>query len=367
MNNKGNDKYLDNIAQQYLLMLPEPLTLDEEKFYLNRIKNGDKNARKVFIERNLRLVVFIAKEYIGKGLDFEDLIAEGNVGLIKSLNSYDYDKNNKFSTYATWVIKTHIHLAIIKQSRTIRLPNNLVHKYREFIKVQEELEINLNRKVTFEEVANKMNISTAALYKIIEPFKEIISLNTTINDVELIDMIADDHEDNKDNKINKEELEKYLSLLNRERDRKVLELHYGINCEKKYTLEEVANKFNISYEMVRRIVKRSLNQLKEIIEKDIKPVDIRPELQIEKLYERFNIGVGYSKNEIDNVINSLSLEEQNILILRFDKKYKNPEDNPNWLSEYNDFLYCIIYPKIKKMLIKNRKIQQKQSIIKKVG
>lgn len=257
-------KYLSEIGSFPLL------TKDEETELGKRILNGDKLAEKKLVESNLRLVVDIAKGYVDKGLDFLDLIQEGNLGLMKAVTRFDVSKGYKFSTYATWWIRQAMQRAIADKSRNIRLPVHMQELIVKYKKIFSELSIELNREPTINEIANKLNISANKILTIIYYLNDTTSINTIISidsedNIELQDYIADttiNFEDEFD-KITKDDLIKLLYSSNlKERDINVLILRFGLNGNAAMTLEEVGKIFNLTRERIRQIEARALKKIR---------------------------------------------------------------------------------------------------------
>ena len=244
------------------------LTAEEEKNLAMRMENGDMDAKKRLAEANLRLVVSIAKRYVGRGMLFLDLIQEGNLGLIKAVEKFDYRKGYKFSTYATWWIRQAITRAIADQARTIRIPVHMVETINKLIRVQRQLLQEKGREPYPEEIAEKMNLPVERVREIQKISQEPVSLETPIGEEEdshLGDFIQDDNvpvpAEAAAFTLLKEQLVEVLGTLT-EREQKVLRLRFGLDDGRARTLEEVGKEFNVTRERIRQIEAKALRKLR---------------------------------------------------------------------------------------------------------
>ena len=254
--------YLKEIGKVPLLSAEEEIELAQ------KMELGDEEAKKKLAEANLRLVVSIAKRYVGRGMLFLDLIQEGNLGLIKAVEKFDYRKGYKFSTYATWWIRQAITRAIADQARTIRIPVHMVETINKLIRVSRQLLQELGREPSPEEIAEEMNMPVERVREILKISQEPVSLETPIGEEEdshLGDFIQDDNvpvpADAAAFTLLKEQLVEVLSTLT-DREQKVLRLRFGLDDGRARTLEEVGKEFNVTRERIRQIEAKSLRKLR---------------------------------------------------------------------------------------------------------
>ena len=262
---------IDDPVRMYLKEIGKVplLTADEEVILAKRIQDGDNDAKKRLEEANLRLVVSIAKRYVGRGMQFLDLIQEGNLGLIKAAEKFDYEKGFKFSTYATWWIRQAITRAIADQARTIRVPVHMVENINKLVRAKRELVQKYGREPSPEELADYMEISVERVMEIQKISQEPVSLETPVgeeDDSHLCDFVQDDHmpvpEEVATQTALKGQIAEALSTLS-ERERKVLQLRFGLIDGKTRTLEEVGAEFRVTRERIRQIEAKALRKLRQ--------------------------------------------------------------------------------------------------------
>ena len=254
--------YLKEIGSVKLLSPEEEVELSK------RAEAGDQKAKDRIIEANLRLVVSIAKKYVGRGIPFLDLIQEGNMGLIKAVEKFDYAKGFKFSTYATWWIRQSITRGIADKGKTIRVPVHMVETINKTLRTSRMLLQELGREPTNEEIAKKMNMPVAKIDEILKTSRDPVSLDTPIGeeeDSQLGDFIEDESllspVDSASFSMLKEELEEAMASLT-ERERNVIKLRFGLDDGKTRTLEEVGKEFNVTRERIRQIEAKALRKLR---------------------------------------------------------------------------------------------------------
>lgn len=403
-----NTVYTDDSVKMYLQEIHKPiLTKEQEKSLALRIRNGDEKAKELFIERNLRLVIKVARKYTGHGISFLDLIQEGNLGLIKAVDKFDVTKGYKFSTYATCWIRQSIQRSLGDKSRNIRLPVHLYEKVKKYELLKKELSLKFNREPTFEELSKKMRVSIDTIYKYERLEHDTISLNMIVGDEdsELEDFISLSTE-SIDNQFIEEDLKdvienllKNSNLTTKEID--ILKLRFGIGTNDPKTLEETGKIYGVSRERIRQIqekalkkIRRSYNvkelaiymdnpkeaqknidryrlkyqqhSLQKIKLKDRKESELKMEMQEktkrkskDNLYEYFS---DYSKTEVSKVISRLDEDELELLHKRYGDNLLEPVKNDIDADEKKVIISNII-PRIQRMLegkkVRRRKNNQK--------
>ena len=403
-----NTVYTDDSVKMYLQEIHKPiLTKEQEKSLALRIRNGDEKAKELFIERNLRLVIKVARKYTGQGISFQDLIQEGNLGLIKAVDKFDVTKGYKFSTYATCWIRQSIQRSLGDKSRNIRLPVHLYEKVKKYELLKKELSLKFNREPTFEELSKKMRVSIDTIYKYERLEHDTISLNMIVGDKdsELEDFISLSTE-SIDNQFIEENLKdvienllKNSNLTTKEMD--ILRLRFGLGTNDPKTLEEAGKVYGVSRERIRQIQEKALKKirrsrnvkelaiymdnpkeakknidryrlkyqqhsLQKIKLKDRKESELKMEMQEktkrkskDNLYEYFS---DYSKPEVSKVISRLDEDELELLHKRYGDNLLEPVKNDIDADEKKVIISNII-PRIQRMLegkkVRRRKNNQK--------
>lgn len=268
------DAFADDSVRLYLREIGKiPLLSNEEEAELAKeIVKGSRKAKEKMVEANMRLVVSIAKRYSGRGLDFLDLIQEGNTGLLRAVEKFDPEKGFKFSTYATWWIRQAITRAIADQARTIRIPVHMVETINKVLRTTRKLTTELNHEPTIEEIAKELDMDVDKVEYVMRIKQDIASLDASVGrdgddeDSVLGDFVEDEErvspEDSAANQILKEQLAEIISTLS-DREQKIIKMRFGIGGERPHTLEEVGYEFSVTRERIRQIEAKALSKLRK--------------------------------------------------------------------------------------------------------
>ena len=367
-----------DIINMYLKEIGEKplLSTEQQRKLAKRVSEGDTKARKLFIESNLRLVVNVAKRYVGRNLSFLDLIQEGNIGLMKAVDKFDASKEYKFSTYATWWIREAITRAIENHSKTIRIPSYMTGTINKLNRIQKQLTLELNREPTEAELAKKMDITEDKVREIFKISQDPLSLETPIfqdDDLHLGDFLKDESsispEEYAINEVLKDEIEEVLCTLT-PREQEVLILRFGLYGGTCHTLEEVGNMFGVTRERIRQIEANALiklrhpSRLEKLQVKDYSCSSNEKKgekmKKFQSIYEYFN---NYTKEQVDEMLTKLTDKDRQLLAIRYGQDLNNPVFSKLTKKESNRF-YSALMPKMRKLLsnptkeIKSRKPSQ---------
>ncbi len=361
----GTDSLQDYLKEISIYPL---LTDEEEKEEFLKLKNGDESAKNTIINSNLRLVVYVAKMYTNRGISFEDLIQEGNLGLLKAIEKFDPDLGYKFSTYAFWWIKQAMTRTLANSGRTIRLPVHVVESLNAYNKTENILIDRLNRMPTHEEIASEMGIPLEKVIELSKYNTEIISLDVPVGedqDSDLGSFIPSDEKTPDEKTFDKmlpEEVDRAIeeSRLT-QREKEVLMYRFGFYTGRPLTLEEVGKKYNVTRERIRQIEAKALIKLKKSYsfrqlsywylqdEKDYKKPKYYKYPQPNRNDSLYSLLGNYQKEKVDYIVSRLSNEEKRLVHTRFGYDLQSP--NTKKLSkEESSKLFRVIIPKIKNML-----------------
>ena len=379
----GDEHKLSDLGLYFRDLNKPLLTKEEEKNLFIRMNHGDLEAKKIIIESNLRLVVSIAKRYKGLGLEFSDLIQEGNIGLMEAVERFDVTKNNKFSTYATWWIRKEVSRSIKFQGKTIRLPVQLCEQISNYYKANKELIATLKRNPTIEELAIKLNTSVAEVNRLIQYDEDIASLNAPVSEdicTNLEDLIEEKDKDMEslflytERKLLIENLFRECQL--NEREIMILKLRFGFLDDNEYTLAEVASIMGVSVEAIRQNQNRILEKIRKsdyafkLIDYLDNPEQAKGKLinnqetrrkynkkkrrtmkSTDNLYSYFD---DYASDDITKVLTEIPLRHQEILHAKYGENFQKPDLNSDIPSNYKKLLYGSILPGMRKRLEKTK-------------
>ncbi len=359
-----------DMVKLYMKQLNKPiLTVSEEKKLGHQILEGNEEALNTLVEHNLRLVISIAKRYVGRGMSFLDLIQEGNIGLIKAAQKFDVTKGYRFSTYATWWIRQGVTRALADQSRTIRIPVHVVETINKANSIKIKLRSELNREPTDEEVAEKMNISVDRIKELYECNQDTVSLETPIGEKEdstLGDLVKDENsvspEEESINHVYRQTINEVLDSLD-QREREIITLRFGLREGKPMTLNDVGKIYNVTRERIRQIEAKALKKLRNPVrsKKLQEEIETKKRKYLKVLDKNISffeqpIFKPYKKNQIESVIHNLDLDEITLILSIYGSKLSYPIVDSISKEDY-ERLTKKIYPKLKNILFRQNNLK----------